>query len=96
MPGSHVARATIVLTMDDGSRAVYLLEGGPDCEVVVEMKANTHTPPGILVREIVTSYDYRFDLLNMSATEVRTELPEPAAIEAGSREIGSEAEPTGL
>lgn len=92
---SHIARATVVLTMDDGSRAVYLLEGGPDCEVSVDCNVNSQPTHDLLTHSIDATYDYRFELLNMSSSEVQTEQPEQAAIEALAREITSADGPAG-
>lgn len=83
----HVARVTVVLTMDDGTRAVYLLEGDEHSEVSVETKVNTRKAHGLLVREEAVSYDYTFELKNLPVSDVTVEHPVPAEVESSGHEI---------
>lgn len=92
MPASRVERVTVVLTMDDGNRAVYLLEGDANSEVTVTTEVNYREIPGqMLVREEVASYDLTFEFKEMVTSDMRREAPSAPAIEAGKPEITDSA-----
>lgn len=89
----YVERATFVVTMSDGSRISYVIEGGPDGQLEMstavhheEVYSARYAAPAALFE---TSRDYTFKLTGMAPafTQETAEPPEPREVEQSPRAV---------
>lgn len=85
----RIAHATVVITLDDGTKFAYLIEGDPASECVVSQEnhfIDDYSRHGYVRKVPNGYYDITFALTNVRIPE-QTMTEPPKAVGAASKEV---------